>query len=167
MSPSGSGARGARGGGGCSLAQTHGAVPTPLPRIPPSLGRPRWMRRRLSPCPTLSTCCPTSAAPQRPAMPQVRSCPPRGVPPLCACSVPPTRSLCDCSSVHAEHDVPAASLLGSGDTWGSHLPSVTPPSVAAHPHDPAGWHPACCPPPSQPLHLSRCQPGDWETSMLD
>lgn len=89
--------------------------------------------------------------------------PTRGPPP----SVPPTRSLCDCSSVHAEHDVPAASLLGSGDTWGSHLPSVTPPSVAAHPHDPAGWHPACCPPPSQPLHLSRCQPGDWETSMLD
>lgn len=89
--------------------------------------------------------------------------PTRGPPP----SVPPTRSLCDCSSVHAEHDVPAASLLGSGDTWGSHPALCNPPLGGCSSPQPRRVAPSLLPPPPQPLHLSRCQPGDWETSMLD
>lgn len=91
--------------------------------------------------------------------------PTQGPPPICALSVPPlaasvTAALCMWS--------PMSLQPPCWDTRGSHPALCNPPPPPRWlliPTTPlGGTQPAAHPP---HLHLSRCQPGDLETSMLD
>ena len=176
------------GGSRCGAvgAQSPGWEPgccrQPPDRHVPSPRRPPWRKRRLSPCPTSSTCSPTSAGPRRPAMPQVRSSargtdtsgPGTGAPRGTSPAAPSPRGHPARLAVANPRGIPAPSSRESGgipprvpaEPPSHPLPSPCSPVAAPRP----SARPAACGTPARarsPRASPRCQPGDRETLMFD